>query len=493
MDTRDDLLQGVAPLWHSAAENVLSVMLGDPDAYKDVLAENIRAEHLPPGPWRAAFPAIIDLRHQGREIVGVTLAAATDGAVSVDQAEMWMAKFDILLARTLDDSLQLLRDQSLRARDGQAYADGLARLAASHGRGEVAASVMSHIRGDLDAKIADATAAGLAARLTDMLSEPPLRVLPTNIPFIDRVTYGIQAQQLWWVVSHYKGWKSRLQRNIALNVARNGGKVTMAIFEGTQEMVTTQFAAMLAAEYAINQGWHKATDTDGEPLLNFDPLQILTYRSALRRKWGKQKLEALEYGLDTWASLGDNIRVYDKSKHGGALLDISSVTTLFLRDEHLYGPVDLLCVDYLTRVHADGDSIYSRVESLAHGFQDLAFELATNINIIAQKNEETIRAGRKSRERSVSPGVKGGGDPAATADFLFTTSYDDEMPGYLKITLELARYARHGANVNALVPVEPITGLILPHQTVNLDALEPEPASQPDGDDDDDGLMLVKW
>lgn len=465
----------VMTLWHAAGNNVLSVLLGVPGAHEEALRRQLRAEHFPPGSWRDVFPALMDLRLHNQEVVATTVvnqAAALGHQVDLYWVEMQMARLDDLQVDSFEENLGILIEQAEIDHDNGVYANAQRRLQAGHRREEVAAWVTTSVSTRTGRDTRDATASAGADRVAALLDDEPRRVIPTGIPFIDQRTYGVQRGQTWAVVAHYKGWKSRVMRNLALNVCANGGSTTLGLFEGTQDQIEVQFVAMLAARWLWHKGWFEEKDNHGQPLCAIDPLYLHTFRKVARQQWPQKKLQALDAGLQAYADLGDRLRVYDKTKHGGHLFDFGSVLAMLLRDQHLYGDVDLLALDFLQLIEVpDAQGIYDRVSFLAPALQSLAIEQDVCVLLLSQQSEQEIRSKRTSH----SPGAKGGGDLPAAADFLFTTEYNakdsEGVRDQLKLCLRLSRYAQAGPDVYTYLPVEAVTGWIIEHELKNVDRM----------------------
>jgi hypothetical protein len=110
--------------------------------------------------------------------------------------------------------------------------------------------------------------------------------------------------------------------------------------------------------------------------------------------------------------------------------------------------------------NAPSDKTYEQVAYLAKKFQETTQREPITSIVLAQKNEASIQSGGNN----YSAGVKGGGDPAQTADYLLSNTYkqgenqsDDTQ---LNIRMQLSRYGAGGANVDCDYTLHPPTGLM---------------------------------
>ena len=129
------------------------------------------------------------------------------------------------------------------------------------------------------------------------------------------------------------------------------------------------------------------------------------------------------------------------------------------RDKAMYG-LDVLFVDYMQLCDAPGKSEHEQTAYLAKSFQKLALREDITAVVLAQKNEDSIKNGVKS----YSPGVKGGGDAAATADFMLVTSYkqdDAQNDKQLKVKMQLSRHGVGGNDTENIFDIHPASGLFL--------------------------------
>jgi hypothetical protein len=280
---------------------------------------------------------------------------------------------------------------------------------------------------------------------------------------MDERTGGILPGEIWWIAAAYKMRKSSLLRNMALGAVRGGASVTIITLESPQNVVVAQFVAMLAAEFLLREGLFAEKDRNGIPLNAITAKQLLALRSSYRTVLDKRQVAAVQHGIAEYKRLAKSLRIYDATPTNGHVRTLGDVQTLLLRDKNLYGG-NVLFLDYLQRLSGRGDSIFDRISQQALELQNMALHNNVGLVVLAQQNEETVRG--KGDEHS--PGVKGGGDPAATADYLFITRYPvknaDGTHNRDRLALEL-RLARHGeAGAQQELPIHAASGLLIPER-----------------------------
>lgn len=451
--------------WQLAADEVLAACMADVTLWRFVRFEQqIMSYHFPPGMHRMAFMALDDLRHREEPTHLTSLVDAAAGAVPL---EWWSQR--LLLADAVSNRDQLRRNCDILRWRGKAY-DNLETLKTAQAllvaatndeeRRRAVAHVINRLGIDASDTTLDASALAVAERFEKLLAEQPRDGLATQ-PDVQFMAGPIQRGEIWWIAAAYKMRKSSLMRNIVLHAARNGASATIVTLESPQAVVAAQIVTMLAAEWLLREGLYHQRAKSGQPLNAISPRQLFQMRSNYRTNLDKRQVAAIDHGLLELRRLEKRLRIYDATAQGGGVTTLSDVLTLLLHDRNLYN-VDLLALDYLQRLSGRGDTIFDRVSQQALELQNMALRYDVALLVLAQLNEETIR-GKSSNEHS--PGVKGGGDPAATADYLFTVTYPLKGEGNAadrtRMAIEL-KLARHGeAGVRREVVIHPPSGLIL--------------------------------
>jgi hypothetical protein len=261
------------------------------------------------------------------------------------------------------------------------------------------------------------------------------------------------------IVAPYKMRKSTLKRNIVLNIVEDGGSGAICMYESNRTMVYAQFISMLAVRWLHKQGQYEAVDTFGRPVRWINGKDLVRVGNGYK-KWFPLKAEAVNEGIKAFKALNDRLRVYDKSKDGGALASLSSLQRVLMRDKNRYG-TDIAAVDHLLLIDEPGTD-YEVMSKSARFLETFARREKTALLLLAQMNEASI----KENGQGHSPGVKGGGDLAAAVDYMFTVSYKDTEEGVkasdlMTVTMRLSRYGDGGANVKSDLRIDPSSGWIL--------------------------------
>jgi replicative DNA helicase len=250
-----------------------------------------------------------------------------------------------------------------------------------------------------------------------------VRGITTGSRWLDGKTGGLMPATVWMIAAAYKQRKTTLMRNMVIAACKAKASVDVFALEGDRQGTTAGLIAMLATDLL-----YQADCDPAEMVLS--ETWIATARSTATQK---AAIDAAWAELATW-----NLRIYD-AKHG--VCNPAKLALKVKRDKFMYG-VQVFFVDYLQRLSGAG-TLYERVESGTRQLQDLIGQEGITGVILAQLNEETVRQSDDSE--SYSPGVKGGGDPAAAADYLLRTKYDANSPDELTVQLKLARHAQPGS------------------------------------------------
>lgn len=455
--------------WQSVAEDVLAAVAVDQKAFERVAYEyGVLRNHFPPGPWRKTYHAVSGL-WQSDDVVTITaIHDWLNGDVSLE----WLSGHvyaqdgvalggDVLRTHAIRLKRRAAQEHQLIAlRNG---AQALERAQTDDERDEVVGRVISALDAEVNDTVQDATAEAVGARFAALMESEPEHILPTGITWLDNNTGGMQRRQIWWIAAAYKMRKSTLMRNMVIGALRNGAQVTVGIREGYQAQFAAQVIVMLAVEWLLREGLYSQRDKHGRPLNLITAAQLLTLHNRYKSVLDKRQVAAITHGIREFRSWDRNLRIYDSQEANGGLSDLHSIQTMVNRDVTLYG-TDVVFLDYLQLFDAGRSSIFENVSYLSQQLQQLAAKKNVAMVVLAQLNEESV----KGHNSSHSPGVKGGGDPAATADFLFQTGYPlDEVGNHdttqLRIAIKLARHGESGKSEN--FPLHEASGLILPHDS----------------------------
>jgi len=208
-------------------------------------------------------------------------------------------------------------------------------------------------------------------------------------------------------------------RNLVMHACRAGASVSVFALEGTEAGTYAGLTALLATERLLAKGHTEQAHLSETFILRGQ-------RDSLQQ----QAIAEARAELDKWS-----LRIYDARK---GITNPDKLIHFIKRDRFMFD-LQVYAVDYL-QLLGEG-KLFDRIESATHRLQQITVEERLTALILAQLNEATIR----ENAETYSPGIKGGGDPAAASDFLIRTKYDGaSTPNVLTVQLKLARHARPG-------------------------------------------------
>ena len=302
----------------------------------------------------------------------------------------------------------------------------------------------------------------ISNELDTYLDAPADVTIPTGILWLDNLTSGFAAGDVWMIAGAYKMRKTTLMINLCLYLAMRGISTTFLSREMNRQQVAAQMVAMLAVGDLLEHGEYdtKFKDhNDKDAFLNWiAPRKLLQVRNGYKA-WDARKVRAIDAARAKFKALGKVMRIYDTTPDNGGLSDIASAQNAVKRDLFLYG-TQVVFVDYLQLFNAPVTGTYEQTAYNSRAFQELAKRDPLTMVIAAQRNEEAI----KNTEESYSPGIKGGGDAAAVADFALQTRYkygtnSDETK--LEIAMTLSRHGSGGGDTKYMANIHPNSGLLL--------------------------------
>jgi hypothetical protein len=446
-----------------ASDDILSVVLNEESAWLTLDELGLQVGHLATVEQRAALKAILDLRRESKAVSDTTVIDRTGGLIGLKWISERFALYDA-------------------TRTGQVYRDNIA-LVIKHGYNLGMQRLLSTALQQL--KEGKKTTETVIGQTIDLLTAAPngtpmkgesskdiggdfrsfmddsaKPMLSTGLDFLDEITGGFEKQMIWWIAGAYKGRKSTLMFLLGLSALVNGGSVEFLSREMPRRRVAASMISILATAYLLRKDWYAGNDAKGIPLNAISASSLMRARKAYKG-WDKRKVEAIDFGISLFEKFDNRLRIYDTSTEGGALNDWDSVEKVFKRDQSKYGTPDILFADYLQLFGAPSDKTYEKVAYLATHFQALAIRENLTVVVAAQKNEDSIKNGSTA---NYSPGIKGGGDPAQTADYMLLTSYkqgSEDNENQLKVTMKLSRHGAGGSNVDENYSIHPSSGLIL--------------------------------
>lgn len=256
--------------------------------------------------------------------------------------------------------------------------------------------------------------------------------IQTGLKWFDELTGGLWPGMNYWVVAPYKSGKSTVMRNAVINAAQDGRSIGVFCAEGSREMFALDCQAMIATACLRDQG---ITGKD----LRLSGLFIK------RHYWHKgvlnsQELDAIRHAQAVWNGLP--ILLWD-TRDG--IRDLTTLRYLVKRSKLEHG-TKVFWADY-SQLFGGGGTLFDRQSSTSLAVQDIPQSEDVVFCMLSQQNEEQIRSGNESH----SPGVKGGGDAAAAADFMLIPKInpDDNL---MELRLKLSRHTRTGKGFHYMNP-----------------------------------------
>lgn len=464
--------------WDDAADDVLSVMLDNAHAWESAyIKRGLRAAHLPTDQHRALYEAIIELRSDGRPLHDTTIREGRESRIPLEWLVSVRHLIDTPRRAAFDDNLSIVYRHGMDS--------GLSHLLET-ARKQVGKdgykTVISQLLTILPALGVDSSTTRETALETGedferhMMTEPPPLVL-TGIPWLDNLTNGLGYDKFWWMVGPYKGRKTSVMLNIALGMMmtrleRREELPSIAIMSGEmlRREVVAQCVAMLAIAWLRRNGKYGWTDDRGKPI-HLISGEMLIKAGVYYRRWHPLKVEAINWAIATWKHLDKHVRLYDRTDSGGRLHTFGDLKNAIHRDMYLHGG-GFYFVDYL-QVFSTGerdDDDYARNKMGSYMLQDIVKSKAVTVFLTAQQNEAQIKEGG-----GYSPGVKGGGAAAQSAEYLMTSKYKmGDLPKdgtKIELSMHLGRYTP--TDENDPLDIHPPSGLLLASSWIGDNTDEP--------------------
>lgn len=459
--------------WQLAAEELVAAAV-DKKKWWELLRFELNANlsDFPPGMHYEAFKATDALYLKGEMVHQTSVIAESNGKLG----DTWLGA--ILYAYQESHTEELIRSNLAICKERATAYDQVKALSQSledmkraqtaDERAEIIGRTITRLSVEDMGALNDPSALSAGERFESELNAEPLKAVATGVEWIDNLSGGVRRKEIWWIAGAYKMRKSTLMRIMALGAARSGASVDICAFEGSQQLIIAQLVTMLAVEWLSKRGHYNDKDGRGGPLHLLSAKQLLTLGNKYKTALHPLQVSAISAGILEYKRFGNKLRIYDSTPKNGNLKTVASINTVVMRGKQLYDS-DVCFVDFLQRIGGGGKTIFDKTMHNSYELQDLALRRDIAMVILAQRNEETIRNGSDSH----SPGVKGGGDPAATADYLFVTEYPKKLEGgdFDRNTMMIrCQLSRHGeAGVSCDLPIHPPTGLaMVADNTVNL-------------------------
>lgn len=458
-------MQGHDEAFEHAARDILCVMLFEHKQIGEAQFKyNLEQGHFPKNTQQLPllYMVLCDLFKRGETIQFNTILSKMGAVIDTAWLSLLYSEYNEVLSKKFGSNCELVAKHGLRRGAIRIYERAIDQLNDFDGKETsailndvVSVTTTIHTHTGIDTYKAGDLARQF--RLTMALEAEPTK--STGLAWLDELSGGFSLGDIWWIVGAYKMRKTTLMLNMLIQAALAGHSVTFLSREMRQEQVSAQIIAMLANGYLLETGEFENKTSAGNPLNWISGRTVLKARNKIKT-WDMRKQMAVYNAIDAYEAIGDKLRIYDQTKEGGRLSDIGSAQTLMKRDKALFA-CEMVFIDYLQLFAAPGKELFDQTAYASKALQETAKTDDITLVVAAQQNESSIG----SQLDSYSPGVKGGGDAAATADFLLRTRYksgaelQDETK--LEIFMMLSRHGSSGLNSKQIVNIHPSSGLIL--------------------------------
>lgn len=445
-----------------AADDVISVLLNEESAYDTASFElGLLPAHFPTPQHKAAYEVISELRTNKLPVHDTIVMDKSGGAVKLDWISQVFALYDATrTGLVFRENVKLVKEHGIRNGVQRVLNTAATQLVDGKKSVSLVISQLMDILPNVqtDTATRGETAAEIGKDFIAMMNSEPAPLLSTGLAWVDEISGGFDRKHLWWIAGAYKQRKSTLMLAFALNAVMQNASIAILSREMPRKRVAAQMVAMMSVAYLVREGQYNGMDRNLIPINSISANALMKAGKNYRR-WHPLKVKAVDYGIECWLKFEKLLRIYDSSESGGALSDWSSIQKTVKRDKALYG-LDVLFVDYMQLFSAPGLNTYEQTAFISKNLQKLTIREDVTTVVVAQKNEDSIKDGKKS----YSPGIKGGGDAAASADFLLVTSYkqnDEADDTKLTARMQLSRHGIGGADVEHVFDIHPASGLFL--------------------------------
>ena len=421
--------------WSSLSHKVLSSILVDEGAIFPVIEVLKDDRESFPAKDRPVWDAVKSCVDENTIPTPEAVALRCNGRVKEDYIPALVNQFNDADNRKLIYNAEQLKAYSILHRAREMGRD-LSNIATINDVQEVASKTSVEL-GGLLAKRTErgANAFSVSYEAWSLAEKFQGNAVPTGLKWFDGLAGGLWGGMNYWVGAAYKSGKSTVMRNCILSAAEAGHHTIAICAEGSRALFALDCQAMLASRIL-------AQDPVERNRLRLSGLLLL--RNFNLGIFNKAEAEAIQQARNAWERLP--ITVYD-AKDG--IFDLVTLRYVIKRDKVKYD-AKAAWIDY-SQLLGTG-KIYEKQSETALTCLRLAAEMDIAMCVLSQKNEEGVKSGS-----SYSPNIKGGGEAAAAADFLFVPKIDFET-NIMDIELKLSRhtYPTSGAHLTS-----PSSGLFL--------------------------------
>jgi replicative DNA helicase len=466
-------MTGYIEKWRATADDVLSVMLVQKDAWEDVIELGVSESDFPSGAWRQVYRVIIDLRATRIKdpalppvLLDTEVASLCDKAVAVEWVSERIALWDSLREMGFTRSCQLLIQYGRGHWQYETLRMATDRTIENLNNGldpaEVAETAIDDLRSNhaviqgVSVDIAD-----LSEEAHALMEKPNETVVYTGIWLLDEWLRGLTPGEFVAWLAAYKMRKTSILSNVIVNLARKKKRVLFCSYDESRMRVTNRIRALLMAEYMWH---HKHWDLRAEDgtALNVVDGKMIRNAGERWRAWPTPLQEAYTFARDTMKDMRNYLMVYDQFSGLGGLKSIRSIATI---EAMRRGDLTMCAVDHIQRIpgfERSSNATYSAVEYGSSGLHEIGNSMGVIMWVLSQINEDAIKS---SQKEVYSPNAKGGGGIASNADTVLTSKYKDGPvadPRYIHFFLKLAREGE--APLDGYVEIHPASGWITPRK-----------------------------
>ncbi len=292
----------------------------------------------------------------------------------------------------------------------------------------------------------DASAGAIGKSLRD---KPPANPRPTGITFVDSLGMGYSDYEIWSINGPYKQRKTTFARAILEAPLLSGESITWCTVDGNRERAYDGWVAALATRWMQANGVAPSS-------------WRLSAKNIRLRKWRGPLAEAIAWAEATLAQ--SNLRIYDNT---------DKVRQLDYLEQIIYGDIlihkaRVYVVDFLQKIKPRRGGkgwTDSPLEQVTDRLGDLTTSQPVCGIWLNQLNDTSIKV-----RNDDSAGVKGGGAPSESADFVWRVGYNKkDSPERFSVELQFSRYSETG---QIDFDINPSSGMILKPDQGGYQAIE---------------------
>jgi replicative DNA helicase len=465
--------------WQETSDYVLAPMVAESMIdnsnahYWRANQANILAYHFPDGKQRLVFKAVAGLILQSKPVHITTLQHELNGSIPAEylpQLYTMYQKGSTLSGGVFDANLDTVKSYGERFALVKKLQAGIEAMTIG-GQGIEVDNVISQVVTGLISSsgetIENETAEQMASDFAEYMSVEPRSTMTTGIQLVDGWIGGLAKGDFMAIAAPMKQRKTSLVLNMLIHMARCGHSVALMMLESNKQMVNAMIVSMLAIEYLMKNKAYNADIQGGKA--NQIWASSLVKMRARYRLWQDIRVAAVDYGIAEFRKLEQNLRVYDRTKAGGSLLDSASIHRVCLRDKALYN-TDFIAIDHAQRIHVPGvgNNDYEKLTAIVPYLEGLARREEIAMCLLAQ-----LKAGEsEGTGDSHIAGVRGGTVLDEAVDYMLITGYKQKAPDdgtgtpgrlpndVLMIGLQHSRYGDGGSHKRQYVALDPNSGLI---------------------------------